>query len=104
MIPKMPGKRTLVEPLDQRVSAGGIIMAAAIRSGSALEGTIIAVGPGCDEAKVGDRISFAPFGKYTVPKEDGDYKNHLIVNEEDILITWVEEKKPKKKKKELENA
>lgn len=62
---------------------------------AALEGTIVAVGPECKMAKVGDVISFAPYSKYVVPTDEGEYKDHLLINEEDVLLYWEEEKKTK---------
>ena len=89
MIPKLPSTRTLVRPSNRTTSKGGIIFPNQIRGIAALEGTIIAVGPDCKMAKVGDIISFAPYSKYVVPTEEGDYKNHLLINEEEILLYWV---------------
>jgi hypothetical protein len=57
---------------------------------SALEGTITHVGPDCEVAMVGDKIAFAPYSKYVVPAFEGPYKDHLIINEEDILMYWIE--------------
>jgi len=88
VIPRMPDTRTLVKPSDKRTSRGGIILPNSVQGVSALEGTIVAVGPKCKEAKVGDRIAFAPYSKYVVPAIEGEYKNHLIINEEDILLYW----------------
>lgn len=96
-IPKMPDKRTLVRPSDVRRSAGGIFLPQSVQGVSALEGTVVAVGPKCEMAKVGDEIAFAPYSKYVVPAIEGPFKDHLLINEEDILMYWVKEE-------ELNNA
>lgn len=96
MIPRLPRTRTLVRPSSRTVSEGGIIFPNQIQGVAALEGTIIAVGPDCTLAKVGDLISFAPYSKYVVPTDEGMYRNHLLINEEDILLFW-EKPKPKTK-------
>lgn len=104
-IPKMPGKRTLVKPSEQQRS-GKLYLPDSVQGVSALEGTLVAVGPDCEMAKVGDEIAFAPYSKYVVPCFDGPYRGYLLINEQDILFYWEEEKKklPRKQKGEVKNA
>jgi co-chaperonin GroES (HSP10) len=92
-IPKIFCARVLVKPTERTKTQGGLIIPKSYFSGvSALEGTIMAVGPDCKQANVGDEVSFAPYSKYVVPSIEGEYKDYLIINEEDLLIAWVEEK------------
>lgn len=87
----MPGKRTLVRPPEEVITKGGIILPGQVTGESALEGTIVAVGPDCEDKRtvVGAKIVFAPYSKYVLPVNEGPYKGNLIVNEEEILAYWI---------------
>jgi hypothetical protein len=86
-----------VKPSGVRRSRGGIDLPQCVTGVSALEGVITHVGPDCEDkrTKVNARISFAPYSKYVVPAFEGEYKDHLIINEEDILMYWEEVKNAK---------
>lgn len=89
MILKPHGSRLIVRRDMEEVSSGGIIMPEMSKQVS-LMGTVIAVGPSCTIAEQGDRVLFARFGFFELPI-GGDYKNCLVMNEEDVLANVVED-------------
>jgi co-chaperonin GroES (HSP10) len=87
-IPMMPGNRLLVRPSDQRVSRGGILLPGNVQGVAALEGTVVTHGPDCEFAEKDMVVTFAPYSKYVVPVIEGKYKDHLVVNEDDVILYW----------------
>ena len=91
MILKPHGARLIVRRDMEEKSAGGIIMPEQSKQVS-LIGTVVATGPECEVASVGERVLFARFGFFELPI-GGDYKNCLLMNEEDVLANVVEDMK-----------
>jgi co-chaperonin GroES (HSP10) len=50
-----------------------------------LRATVVAVGPLCVDTKVGDRIIFGRYAKFDVPLRGKKWRDHFIMNEDDIL-------------------
>lgn len=95
-IPKMLFDLVLVRPLNKQRTKGGIYLPQSVQGEAALRGTVEAVGPECKAVKVGDDISFALYSKYVVPEEEGEFKNHFIMYEKDIMFVWEEIEKEKR--------
>jgi co-chaperonin GroES (HSP10) len=87
----MIGDRCLIEPDNTDKTSAGLIVPERMKGAAALEGTVVAFGPDCTTVMPGDFVSFATYSKFQVPSLEGEYKDHLIVNEADILIVWREE-------------
>jgi co-chaperonin GroES (HSP10) len=85
----------LVKPTDESMTSSGLIAKPeCVRGQSALKGTVVAVGPKCEMAKVGLEVSFAIFSKYAVPEDEGPFKNHFLMYETDVFLDWVDDGKP----------
>ena len=50
-----------------------------------LRATVIAIGPECVNVSVGDTILFGRYAKFDVPLRGEEWKDHFIMNEDDIL-------------------
>jgi co-chaperonin GroES (HSP10) len=74
--------RILVKPKTQneKVSAGGIILAPTVRS-STEDGEIIAVGPDVHGLKAGEQIAYLPFTGVKVRIENVE---HIIMTEDEV--------------------
>lgn len=97
LVPMMHGNRTLVRPAKDRISRGGIVLPMGIQGEAALSGTVVAVGPDCTFIEKNMEVLFAPYSKYTIPMEEGPYKDHLIINEADFILNWVTKKELRKR-------
>lgn len=97
------GNRVLVKPIDvDDTSPSGLIIIPDIAKQVPELGTVVAVGPGRTVVqgtqvvtiptglKVGDKILFSKYSGITI-KLDGD--EHIVMNEDDVLMT-VNEGKP----------
>ena len=81
-----------LEPYGQRLIAkqfdddkiGSIWVPESAKQAS-LRATVIAVGPECKWVNMGDRILFGRYGKFDVPLRGDEWRDHFIMNEEDIL-------------------
>lgn len=87
-----PDDNYTLEPLTSRLLAkqyeadkvGNIIVPDTAKQVS-LKATVVSVGPECVNVEVGDRIIFGRYGKFDVPLRGRKWKNHFIMNEDDIL-------------------
>ncbi len=77
------GQRVIVKRNVEERSAGGIILPDDSQK-TGLLGVVIHKGPDCDFVNKGDTILFARFSGFELPLE-GEYRNYLVMNEEDIL-------------------
>lgn len=51
---------------------------------NSLQGTVVAVGPDCEWVKEGDQVLYGKYSGFKLPFTK-EYKDHLLMNEEDIL-------------------
>ena len=86
-----------LEPLRSRLVAkqfdddkiGSIYIPDAAKQTS-LRATVIACGPDCIYVKVGDTILFGRYAKFDVPLRGDEWRDHFIMNEDDILCKITE--------------
>ena len=81
-----------LEPLFNRVIAkqfdddkiGSIYVPEHAKQGS-LRATVVAIGKDCDWVEVGDTILIGRYAKFDVPLRGEDWRNHFVMNEDDVL-------------------
>ena len=80
------GQRVLVKRhADDTIGPSHIIVRAETEKKTSLEGHVIGVGPDCVWVKEGEHIIFGRYAPFELPVRDEEYKEILIMNEEDIL-------------------
>lgn len=85
--------RVIIKPFIETETKGGIILAQSERSQAinSDRGTVFQVGPKADVAvKPGDKVFYAKYGA-KVLKGDTDKELYIIVNDEDVLVSYTEE-------------
>lgn len=90
MILKPYGRRLIVRR-DVKEKIGSIIVPETAKK-TPLIGTVLAVGPECVYVEVGEKIIFGRFGFYEPPDVDGEFKGCLIINEDDVLASVMDNK------------
>ena len=77
------GTRLIAKQFDDD-KVGSIIVPDMAKKVS-LRATVVAIGEDCDWVKAGDTILFGRYARFDIPLRGEEWKDHFIMNEEDIL-------------------